>query len=260
MVTGRNWTRRSIEELVDGYMKEHGGKPQPGKTQPSEFEVPNHGPMPILNQEKTPDGYSVGALPDVHRDMYGAVVERETAMLAYIFETYPAYQLLYYNESSYAKPIAPYRWFPLSNSAWRPGIAPPSTFRNTTLENGKIFMISNRGPRKVVIIDTSNVSAGGIQTMFESSYPIYVQGYEGIRTIHAVNTVCAALVQALMTKSDQLVEIFGAISVLYLPEMHIVLPYDPSYGSITIEEAYKYGYDFSFFVSWNECEIINITL
>ena len=259
MVTGRNWTRRSIEELVDRYMKEHGGKPQPGKTQPSEFEVPNHWPMPILNQEKTPDGYSVGAVPDVHRDMYGALVERETSLLAYMFETYPADQLLYYNESSYAKPIAPYRWFPLSNSAWRPGIAPPSTFRNTTLENGKIFMISQRGPRKVVIIDTSNVSASGIRAMFELSYPIYVQGYESIGTIHAVNTVCAVLVQALMTKSDQLLEIFDAISVLYLPEMHLVLPYNPSYGSITNEEAYKYGYDFPFFGS-NKYEIINITL
>lgn len=254
MATGRNWTRKSIEELVEGYMKEHGGKPQP-----SEFEgVPNHWPMPILNQEKTPDGYSVGAVPDVHRDMYRAGVERETSMHAYIFETYPAYQLLYYNESSYAKPIAPYRWFPLSNSTWRPDIAPPSTYAQATLENGKIFMISHGEP-KVVIIDTSNVSAGAIQTMFELSYEIYVQGYEGIRTIHAVNTVCAALVQTLMTKSDQLLEIFDVTSVLSLPEMHLVLPYNASSGSITIEEAYKYGYDF-FFVGWNEWEIINITL
>ena len=255
MVTGRNWTRKSIEELVEGYMKEHGGKPQPSK-----FEgVPNHWLLPILNQVTTPDGYSIGAVPDVHRNMYRVGVERETSMDAYIFETYHAYELLYYNESSYSKPIAPYRWFPLSNSTWAPGIEPPSKPAQATLDNGKIFMIASGGDQKVVVIDTSNVSAETNQTMFELSYEIYVQGYEQIRTIHAVNTVCAALVQALMTKSDQLMEIFGETSVLGLPCMHLVLPYRSSFGSITIEEAYKYGYDFSF-PGWNEWEIINITL
>lgn len=71
MGTGRNWTRRSIEELVEAYMKKHGGG---GSVDPStvsaKLTLPNSTSYGYLNFSSAPSGYTVGIIPDRNHGMH----------------------------------------------------------------------------------------------------------------------------------------------------------------------------------------------
>lgn len=63
METGRNWTRRSIEELVEAYMKKHSG----GSVDPSvlnaKLTLANSTSYGYLNISSVPSGYTAGIVP-----------------------------------------------------------------------------------------------------------------------------------------------------------------------------------------------------
>lgn len=71
MGTGRNWTRRSIEELVEAYMKKHGsgGSVDP-KLLNAKLTLPNSVSYGYLNFSSAPSGYSKGIIPDRNHGMH----------------------------------------------------------------------------------------------------------------------------------------------------------------------------------------------
>lgn len=70
MVTGRNWTRRSIEELVEAYMKKHSGGTIDPSSVNAKLTTPNSTSYGYLNVSSVPDDYTAGIIPDRTHGMH----------------------------------------------------------------------------------------------------------------------------------------------------------------------------------------------
>lgn len=64
METGRNWTRKSIEELVDQYIQKHGrNTPVDPSVFNAKLVIPNSNLYGFIGVNSIPSGYSVGVMP-----------------------------------------------------------------------------------------------------------------------------------------------------------------------------------------------------
>lgn len=71
MGTGRNWTAKSIEELVDWYMRKHGGStPVDPAVLNAKLVSPNSNLYGLVRVNSIPSGYSAGVMPRNNHPLY----------------------------------------------------------------------------------------------------------------------------------------------------------------------------------------------
>lgn len=71
MGTGRNWTRKSIEELVDQYIQKHGGNaPVDPAVLNAKLVSPNSNLYGFIGVNSIPSGYSAGVMPSNNHPLY----------------------------------------------------------------------------------------------------------------------------------------------------------------------------------------------
>lgn len=153
MVTGRNWTRRSIEELVEAYMKKHGGGSVDPAVLNAKLTLPNIISYGYLNVSSAPSGYSKGVAPVYSNGMHLLKFQLvnsdgETySQLGLGIETYDAMQLEYATDAVFTDQLYPWRYGIDRNNT-------PANIRNTysmqTFSNHLIFLVSGTANKPIL--------------------------------------------------------------------------------------------------------------
>lgn len=153
MVTGRNWTRRSIEELVEAYMKKHGGGSVDPAVLNAKLTLPNIISYGYLNVSSAPSGYSKGVQPVYTNGMHLlkfalANSDGETfADLGLGIETYDAMSLEYATDAVFTDQLYPWRFGIEQNNT-------PANIRNSytmqTFTNHLIFLAEGSGTKPIL--------------------------------------------------------------------------------------------------------------
>ena len=147
MGTGRNWTRRSIEELVEAYMKKHGGGSVDPAVLNAKLTLPNSTSYGYLNFSSAPSGYTIGIIPDrthgMHMFKFNLLDSSGStySLLGLGVERYDVMSIQYASDSVFTGDFYPYRIGVQRSNTPLPVSASQTM---ATLRNHLIFLASSR--------------------------------------------------------------------------------------------------------------------
>jgi len=117
MGTGRNWTRKSIEELVDQYIQKHGGSsPVDPAVLNAKLVSPNSNLYGYVGVKSIPSGYSAGVMPSNNHPLYyinAHLVEQDGVTrhdVRIIIEEYSYFTLRNTPDADFANQLYPRRY------------------------------------------------------------------------------------------------------------------------------------------------------
>lgn len=147
MGTGRNWTRRSIEELVEAYMKKHGGGSVDPAVLNAKLTLPNSTSYGYLNFSSAPSGYTAGIIPDrthgMHMFKFNLADSSGStySLLGLGVERYDVMSIQYASDSVFTGDFYPYRIGVQRSNTPLPVSASQTM---ATLRNHLIFLATSR--------------------------------------------------------------------------------------------------------------------
>lgn len=223
METGRNWTRRSIEELVDQYIQKRTPGPGPAPVTDDELLKPNCTSYGYISFASPPSGYSKGPEPVWQKGMHCMYVAHNTgghlSRTSICTEVYNLGNIAYASSSDFANTLYPQR-AGIDRYAQPPFNKRPENFRHHTL-----YIVGDDGHP----ILKCNADAF-IEWERSVLSPTFSQGVTDTEIdCYALNNVkLEALHDALVTHSSDIAQIMGV--------SWTALPYMRMYGYIVSED------------------------
>lgn len=223
MGTGRNWTRKSIEELVDQYIQKHAPGPGPTPVTDDELLKPNCTSYGYISFASAPSGYSKGPEPVWQKGMHCMYIAHNTggqlSHTSICTEVYNLGNIAYAVSSDFANTLYPQR------AGIRRGAQPSLNQRPENITHHTLYIVGDDNHP----ILKCNVDAF-IEWERSVLSPTFSQGVTDVDIdCYALNNVkLEALHDTLVTHSSDIAQIMGV--------SWSATPYMSLYGYIVSED------------------------
>ena len=269
MGTGRNWTRRSIEELVDEYLKTHGGGGGGGST-PEAVNAKLATPTSLLFQHirggRIPENKCRGIAPSNYYDMcrlqfwmVNSQGELEGNARTYMIEHYNLFDIKVVDNVDYnleSAGVMPYR-FTINRNEYGAPVELSVNTGNGQMFNG-VALILNTNTRKGVLITIDTVTG----PLFYTGLKVFndAEGREYSLLTNELNLQEGwNMITAMRAK---MTEIEAVVGDAYAKRVHFVLP-DSGTPRPTIDELHDILYPENFpgwSGDWRDFDITTISI